>query len=130
MAGETNIFVIDSSFVLGFLLPDENNQLVIDTFAKYSSQELKFIAPTLLPFEVVNGLKNAYLSNRITEETAFKLTKDFLSYNILLKEIDLSEVFKVSWDKNLSVYDAAYLHLTQIEHIPLLTLDVKLKRKS
>jgi len=126
MAGNINTFVIDSSFILGFLLPDENNQLVVDFFNKYALKEIRFMAPLLLSFEVVNGLRNAYLSSRINQLTVFNLINDFLSYKIITKEVDLPEVFKISQDKNLSIYDATYLCLAKSENIPLLTLDEKL----
>src|SRR3989344_779638 len=116
MAGNINTFVIDSSFILGFLLPDENNQLVVDFFNKYALKEIRFMAPLLLSFEVVNGLRNAYLSSRINQLTVFNLINDFLSYKIITKEVDLPEVFKISQDKNLSIYDATYLCLAKSEN--------------
>lgn len=129
MAGNTNhSFVIDSSFLLAYLLPDENIKSVQDFFDRVKVQQITLIAPVLLPFEVLNGLKAGVLSKRLSKETAVSLSRKFIQLPIALQETAFLEVFKFSLDEKLSFYDAAYLYLARTSHLPLLTLDKQLNR--
>lgn len=126
MAENTNRFVLDSSFVLSFLLPDENHEKVKKVFKEYSDGELQFIAPIILPFEVVNGIKSAHLSKRINQATAIYLIEDFLELEISFYEVSFKEAFSISDSNSLSIYDAAYICLSRAESLDILTLDKKM----
>ena len=52
----------------------------------------------------------------------------FARMRILLHDPDLSEVFRLTVQTRLTVYDAAYLHLAQSLSADLVTLDGKLAR--
>lgn len=119
--------VIDASFVLAYLMPDERVGAVDGVFESYAQGSLDFLSSAILPLEVVNGLKYA-LGKRINKETAIKLVDDFLLIEITLVDSNIQEVFKVSVKNNLSVYDASYVHLAREKDIPLLTLDERLKQ--
>lgn len=121
-------YVVDASFVMSFLLPDEQNSAANLIFQKYINQDLILIAPVLLPFEVLNGLKMAVKRKRISEKEAVKLMKLFLNYKIDLAEVDFEQVFDLAIRKKLTVYDASYLALAKIKHAPLLTCDENLQK--
>lgn len=118
--------VVDASFILDFLLPDEQSSYVIKTFKEYKKGEMRFIAPIILPFEIANGLKYAVKSKRIKENVAVELLKIFFKLGIDLFQISLEKILLVSMEKELSIYDASYTILAQQENLPLLTLDSKL----
>jgi len=120
-------FIIDASFVLSFLLPDENKTEVINIFDRYTQGKIKLSAPDLLSYEIINGLKGAILRKRITIKDATYLIDQFLDFEITLSNVDLSLVLSMATERNLSVYDASYLYLSQKEGAELLTLDSKLK---
>ncbi len=120
------IYTIDASFMLAFLLPDEQSEQVKVIFDQYLQGRVNFIAPLILPFEVTNSLKNA-IPKRIAQRNAIIIIKDFLKLRIELIETDLEKVFDLSLTNGLSVYDASYLYLAQNNNVPLLTLDKKLK---
>jgi|SRR3989344_2573206 len=123
----TNQFIIDSSFILSLLLPDENQSEVVQLFDQYTSGKVTLIAPTLLQYEVINGLKGAILRKRLNLKEAIVLINQFSDLTITIKNISLTEVIKTASDKNISVYDASYLYLSKLQGIPLLTLDQKLQ---
>lgn len=120
--------VADASFILDFLLPDEQSAYVIKTFYEYKKGEMSFIAPIILPFEVANGLKYAVESKRIKENIASELLETFFKLDIGLLQINLEKALRVSLEEKLSIYDASYITLSQQENLPLLTLDEKLRK--
>lgn len=127
---EENIsnYIIDSSFILGYLLPDEDIEQVENVFESYAEGTVNFFASSLLSFEVVNGLKSAVVRKRIDIKKANTLINDFLNVTITFLEIDLSQILEESLKKNLSAYDASYIWLALQTNIPLLTLDKRLQK--
>ncbi len=120
-------YIIDSSFVLCFLLPDENASKVDLIFQSYSQGALNFLSCPLLHSEVCNGLVSAVRRKRITQEMAQKLVESFLALRIPFCDIDNSLALDLVLHTDLSFYDATYLSLAQEKQLPLLTLDEKLK---
>lgn len=121
-------FVIDSSFMLCYLMPDEYDDKVQQVFDQYKNGLLKLISLPLLPYEVTNGLYAAILSKRIESQSAPQLIRDFLQFPIGFEGVDYSIVLKTAEKYHISVYDASYITLSEGKHIPLLTLDNKLKK--
>jgi len=110
--------VIDASVVLKWYL----------TVSKYISNELDFLAPSLLEYEVVNGLIIAQKRERIKEEKILLAIDGFMDLNIKLK--DLSQLYPrvLYYCKvyNRSVYDASYLAVAEREGIAMITGDKRL----
>lgn len=123
-----NIKVIDASFVLAFLLPDERLDQVEAVFIQLKKHQIELFSTPLLPFEVLNGIKSALFSKRIDKSQALKLADNFLKLGIELKEVGFKEVFDLAVTKKLTVYDAAYLQLSLSNNISLLTFDDQLIR--
>lgn len=131
MAGNTNsTYVLDSSFILAYLFPDEKVGHVQLFFNRYKQQKIELIASPILPFEVLNGLKTGILQKRVDYKIALQLGKKFLKLPIKSGEINFIKIFKLSSLHNLSFYDASYLSLAQTNNFPLLTLDKKLQKLS
>lgn len=126
MQEENTKYIIDSSFVLAHLLPDENVEWVDKIFKSYTEGKSTFIAPSLLPFEVINGIKYAVISKRIKAKNANHLINDFLNITINFHEVDFKKTFIISMQKNCSIYDSSYIFLANAYKIKLLTLDQKL----
>lgn len=120
--------LIDASFVLSFLLPDEKKDPAVDIFLKYREEKVDLLSSPILKLEVTNGIKSAVKSKRIDRKTAFILIEDFLNIDIEYAEIDLSETFELALKEDLSAYDASYVWLSRKENIPLLTLDRKMQK--
>ncbi len=111
--------VVDASYVLSWLMPDENHP---------KTKVGQKIAPTLLPYEVVNALKSAVAQRRITEELAQSLLGEFLGWQIDYQEIDAAGVLQIAVAHKLSSYDASYVYLARKMKSALLTWDKKLEK--
>ena len=62
-----NVFVIDASFVLAYLL-DEDNTTIDSIFEKQVKGEIYFISPSLLKYEVGNTLRTKLMRKKIKKE--------------------------------------------------------------
>lgn len=128
MAGNTkNEFVVDASFFLAYLLPDEHINGVQKFFNEFKVEKLKLIASPLLPFEVFNGLQFAKSRKRVSLTIIKQLGEKFLQIPIVFEEIDYLKVLHLALKKRLTFYDASYLYLAQTKQVPLLTLDQHLR---
>jgi len=121
-----NVFVIDASFVLAYLL-DEDNTTIDSIFEKQVKGEIYFISPSLLKYEVGNTLRTKLMRKKIKKEEAQRLYRSFLAINIKEELLDFHDVLDLALEKNLSFYDASYLYLSKSKEIKLLTLDHSLK---
>jgi predicted nucleic acid-binding protein len=121
-------YVIDSSFMLAHLLPDEKVSQVDKVFMKYAQGKVFFSAPYILPFEVINGLRSAAISKRIDKNTAQILIDDFLTVKIEFQKVNFKRTLAISFQNNCSIYDASYITLSQDKNLHLLALDEKLRK--
>lgn len=115
--------VIDASIALAFLLPDEQDTRVDALFLSAFLGKAKILIPSILYFEVGNGLRSACLRKRIKAPLAEKLLANFLKIPLEIKDTDWRTCFKTALKENISFYDAAYVTLARKERIPFLTLD-------
>src|SRR5688572_18218200 len=121
-------FVVDTSFVLAYLLPDEKERVVEETFAEFEENKIDFSSTYLLAFETINGLRSAVLQKRQSAKAAELLLDSFLNMGILFEKVDEKEVFQLALKKSISAYDASYVWLAKNKKIKLLTLDEKLEQ--
>ena len=125
--GSINRTVVDASFILAYLLPDEI--FPADKVIKqFKAGELEFISTFLLPFEVLNSLKSALRSKRINNNQTKILIKRFFELEIELLPVDFYAVFRLAEKKNLTIYDAGYLWLAKNKKVRLQTLDRQFKK--
>ena len=122
-----NSFVVDSSFILSYLLPDEKSEAVTNFFVRPEAWDLNLFSVEILPFEVMNGLKTAVLRKRITRKQALHLSRAFFEIPIELTKVDLRECLNLAFAGNLTIYDAAYLQVSKARKFKLLSLDSHLK---
>lgn len=120
-------FVVDGSFVLAFLLPDERAAVVDAVFEKFAQGQLSLVSPELLPYEVLNGLKTAVLRKRIASPLATQLARQFLALPLTLEKMDGRRCWQTAYQEKLTIYDAAYLTLARTHHGRLLSFDQDLK---
>lgn len=111
--------VVDASYILSFLFPDENS---IDEIPG------KMFAPQLLDYEIVNALRSAVLRKRISQHLAIELFEEYNTFLITKKTVDFSKVLELSIKRQISTYDASYLVLANDLEAKLLTLDKQLAK--
>lgn len=126
---ENNIFIVDASYVLQTILPDERSVTSAKKALKIlTDPKNKIISSKLLEFEVGNGLKSAYLSKRVKKKSLNILTKNFTLLPISFQNINIEDVLLIAVDYDLTFYDATYVYLANKFKIRLLTLDENLSK--
>lgn len=126
MEGGINSYIIDSSFILAYLFPDETSQNVQNFFNRLKQESITLFAPHILPFEVFNGIQTAIIRKRVTPILAKKLQEQFMRITFELQEVDLMDTSLIAQKHLLTIYDASYIYLSENLKISLLTLDKKL----
>lgn len=120
-------YIIDASVILAGLLIDESFHILVNRiFDLYQNNNIKLLAPTLLTFEVLNGIKSAFLRSRIPKSIIPELISAYKELGIKEIEVSENEVMKIAISYNLSVYDSAYVSLISLQNKPLITADRKL----
>jgi predicted nucleic acid-binding protein len=109
-------------------MDEEYSQKAINLLKKYVSNELDILAPSLLEYEVINGLLVAKKRGGIQEEKILSAIDGFISLKIKLKNLSLFYPKVLYYYKiyNRSVYDASYLAMADEESISLVTADERL----
>ena len=125
---QKNTFVVDTSFVLAYLLPDEGGQVVEEMFSKFEENKITFISPYLLAFEIMNGLRSAAMQKRQSINAAEHLLDSFLNMGTLFEKVNEREVFRFAVKNDITAYDASYVWLAKSKKLELLTLDEKLEK--
>lgn len=122
-------FVVDASTCLKWIFEDEiYSKQALSLQMDYLSGKISLIAPSLWSYETTNGIKSAISRNRLDLKQGLELlnllTKskpEILPFDDLLPEcLENAAKFQIS------AYDSAYITLSRILNIPLITSDKKL----
>jgi predicted nucleic acid-binding protein len=124
-AGTDMPFVVDTSIVGSWVLPDENHPEALAAFERLKDDEA--FAPSFLRFE----LRNLLLANKHRQRIAPAQTAAALN---LVRELplhldgqdDSDTTLQLAREHRLTIYDAAYLELAVRRHLPLVTFDAAL----
>lgn len=127
-----NRIVIDASVALKWYLDEKNlGTKAINILNHYISNEIDLLAPSLIEYEVMNGLKIAQKRGRIDKKSLQSGIEGFFNLEITLfnashfpaKTLDILNLF------DISSYDASYLALAENENTPFVTADKVLFNK-
>src|SRR4051794_12459604 len=88
---------VDASFVLALLLPDEEfSQQSHGMFTEWRMKREEVIAPALMSFEVISGIRRAVFTSRITPERGDITFVLFERMPIAIREP--ADLFTRTWD--------------------------------
>ena len=127
-------YVVDASVVAKWVLPIETYQ---ENAFKLRQNQIAGIAnlfaPSILTLEVTNALWQAVRLKRLSEEEALEALKTLGDSGITLHEIDwnqASEVLAIACRLCITIYDAAYVFLSNMIKSQLVTSDTRLYEKA
>lgn len=124
-------FVIDSSVVGKWYLPDEHGTNAIRIKDDFAVGAITLSVPLLLFYEVNNILRNAVIQVRIDQREAVKAYQNLYELNFVTHFSE--DLLKDALDKALRLgitsYDASYVVLAESLRVPLYTADKKLVEK-
>lgn len=124
------ICVIDASIVLAWLLPEEKHEHQVNNLLLlHSKKTINLIVPSLCTYEVLNGIKSAILRKRITIAKTPEILEKYQMLEIEEIKPAMMKLFELSYQNNISVYDAAYVELAQRKNCNFYTADKKLYDK-
>ena len=107
--------VVDASVALKWALDDE--ECVPQALALRDDcvhgEEYELVAPSLLYYEIINGMCTAVRRGRIVAETGGELVEHLLSLGIRLVDPESSHIYQVASRFRITAYDAAYLALAE-----------------
>lgn len=83
-------------------------------------------APPLLALEVANIARTKVRRKELTEPDAEMLLDELDRWRVRAIPVPWRSAWKLAWKHDLTVYDAAYLHVAIARDLPLVTLDVDL----
>lgn len=126
MAANIKSFVVDASFVLSSLLPDEESPASDEVIRRHINGEIELVSTNIFELEVFNGLRSATMQKRIEPEDSLAIAEKFLKLGIRCEAVDAYEAYLLAIAENLSVYDASYVYLASANNTKLFTLDSKL----
>jgi predicted nucleic acid-binding protein len=118
--------IIDASVVLKWYLPDEEyGDKAMGLLKRYIAGDLELISPSLIEYELANGLIIACRRGRIKEENVVSAMEGFTGLGLRLVDVsDLyAELVRYCKRYKLSAYDDIYLALVGREGIDLITAD-------
>lgn len=126
-----NKIILDTSYLLACLLPDEKVPDV-KLYEKIIAGEIDLFEPHLFSVEVANGLRNCLLAKRLDRKLTGELLDTFLELENVeyIFDLDYQAILELSLKENLSVYDAVYLWLRKETGYPLYSLDSRLSNLS
>jgi predicted nucleic acid-binding protein len=118
------MLVVDASVVVAALVDSGSD----GTWGEGVLGSDHLAAPHLMPIEVANILRRAYLAGEISSDAASMAHGDLLSLQVDLFPYALIAERVWSLGSDLTAYDASYVALAELLGAPLATLDVRLTR--
>jgi len=128
----TKSFVVDASTCLKWIFQDEiDSEKALALQKEYLDEKIELLSPNIWVFEIANGIKTAFLRERIPiNKCELKLNQLLESSPYLISVEDKIEAcLNNALTYQISVYDSAYVTLAILNKVPLISTDSKLLKK-
>ena len=126
----SSLVVVDASFVLKLILPEEYSEQVRQVWEWWVRKGIEVSAPYLLTYEVVSVLLHKVFRGELSPEEGEAALLAIEGQGIRLLHVEGLE--QVAWDlakkfNRPAAYDTSYLALAQVLDCEFWTADAKLK---
>lgn len=118
-------FVIDASIAVAIISPDERNErvsMLLDRIIDHGA-----FAPALWLFEAANAVRNKWAKSELPATAARDALEKLHALPIDIVDLEppvlRGGVMALAYRRNLTIYDASYLHLASILSLPISTFD-------
>ena len=131
--GEKPRVVIDASVAVKWIIPGEPWEARASILEeKIASREVEAYAPPLLLYEVASVIRKSISRGALKLGDGIEALKAMGHLGLNIQPTswdDLAEILNIATATKLTVYDAAYLHLSKKMEAKLITADSKLKKR-
>ncbi len=118
--------VVDASLVVKWFITEEYSNLALEIRDRFVNDQLDLLAPNLLHHGVLNALKYSNLFSLDNLADAVTSLENYGIIYVPLKGEYAQKTMKLAVDHNISIYDAAYVSLTDIWETCAYSADKKL----
>lgn len=126
--------VIDASVALKWYLKEEHRDIAQRMLDRLLNGSMTILQSPLLALEVINSLRSAILSKRLSKEEVVAATDDFFALEMQRMEPFTNDEYRrmlaLSLQCIISMYDASYLVSAQRMQCHVYTADRKLYNKT
>jgi predicted nucleic acid-binding protein len=127
------MYVVDASVVVKWVIPGEPYAVsALKLKRDHLSGIAHLFAPSFMLHEVANSLWKAVRQGRITQKDACEALETLDNLNVSFHELnwsDISKVLNIAIKTNLTVYDAAYLYVSEKMNAQVITADDTMYQK-
>ena len=115
--------LIDASALMPILINEPEKGKIVNL-----TRNCTLLAPSILPYEIGNALTRLKKRNILTEQNIIMAFKDFEKIPLRLLDISIENALKLACKYMIYAYDAYYLEAANELNLPLLTLDISMKK--
>jgi predicted nucleic acid-binding protein len=115
--------LIDASALMPILINEPEKVFIIN-----AARNCELLSPSVLPYEIGNALTRLKKRQILNEKQIIAAYNDFKKIPLRLLEINMENALKIACKYSIYAYDAYYLEAACRLHLPILTLDVTMKR--
>ena len=118
--------VVDASLVVKWFISEEYSNLALEIRDHLVEGQVELYAPNLLLYEVLNALKYSNLFSRENLADAVTSLENYGIIQLPLNGEYAQKTMQLAVEQNISIYDAAYVSLTDFMGIIAYSADKKL----
>jgi predicted nucleic acid-binding protein len=115
--------LIDASALMPILINEPEKEYIVST-----TRNCELLAPSMLPYEIGNALTRLKKRNILNEKQIITAYNDFQKIPLRLLDVNIEIALGIACIYSIYAYDAYYLEAACRLRLPLLTLDVPMKR--
>ncbi len=118
--------VVDAGLVVKWFISEEYSHLALEIRDHFVDGQIELYAPNLLHYEVLNALKYSNLFSRENLADAVTSLENYGIIQLPLNGEYAQKTMQLAVEQNISIYDAAYVGLTDVMGICAYSADKKL----